>query len=324
MNLSKIGLFLLKFAVSGGLIWLLLRKIDLGPLELRLTGLQSEPLVFALVILFAQLLLTGLRWCIVTQILGVDIRIGLATKLSLIGQLFNQVLPSSVGGDGVRVWLLSREGVPIKRVLVSVICDRLIALVLLVVIAACVLPIIIAEEKEVFPSAQAFTLGLDILTFLGLITLFAWGNNLAAFLARYSIVRPFGILLRELRKIIFSSKRSLEVIFLCIIVQVMIVLSIFFCGEALGIELNWIQLLMLPLILLLSAIPISFAGWGLRESTMVVGLGFVGVTATDALAISISFGLAQFIIGLPGLVLSLVSVYGKKKIGCQSQVFSAK
>lgn len=313
MSLSKVGLFLLKLAVSGGLILLLMRKIDMSPLEARLFSLQPEPVILALVILFGQLLLTGWRWRIVTQVLGVNIKLGLATRLSLIGQFFNQVLPSSVGGDGIRVWLLSREGVPIKQVLVSVVCDRLIALVLLVVMVACVLPIITAQEKALFPSARIMTLGLDAATVLGLTILFIWGDALVTFLAKQSMVRPFGVLIRELRKILFFSKKSPLVAFLCIIVQVMIVLSIFFCGKALSVELSLIQLLMLPLILLLSSIPISFAGWGLRESTMVVGLGFVGVAATDALAISVSFGLAQFIIGLPGLVFSVMSVYGKKR-----------
>jgi hypothetical protein len=59
-------------------------------------------------------------------------------------------------------------------------------------------------------------------------------------------------------------------------------------------------LILVPLILVVSMIPISFAGWGIREGAMVVGLGFVGVASADALAISVAFGLAQIAIGLPG------------------------
>jgi len=66
-------------------------------------------------------------------------------------------------------------------------------------------------------------------------------------------------------------------------------------------------MLMLPLIILISSIPISFAGWGLRESVMVVGLGFAGMPASEALALSVTFGLGLLCIGLPGLVIIMLS-----------------
>jgi len=57
---------------------------------------------------------------------------------------------------------------------------------------------------------------------------------------------------------------------------------------------------------LVSMIPISFGGWGVREGAMVVFFGLVGVPAADALAMSILFGLAALVAGLPGGVLWVV------------------
>jgi len=46
--------------------------------------------------------------------------------------------------------------------------------------------------------------------------------------------------------------------------------------------------------------PISFAGWGVREGATIVGLGLLGIAATDALAVSVAFGCLQLVLGVPG------------------------
>jgi uncharacterized membrane protein YbhN (UPF0104 family) len=57
--------------------------------------------------------------------------------------------------------------------------------------------------------------------------------------------------------------------------------------------------------MLVTMAPISFAGWGVREGAMIVGLGLAGIAAADALAVSVAFGLLQVVLGVPGGVLWL-------------------
>jgi hypothetical protein len=52
-------------------------------------------------------------------------------------------------------------------------------------------------------------------------------------------------------------------------------------------------------------VPISVAGWGIREGAMIVAFGFVGVPEADALVVSILFGLTLIAAGAPGGVLWL-------------------
>jgi len=56
-----------------------------------------------------------------------------------------------------------------------------------------------------------------------------------------------------------------------------------------------------PAVVLLSMIPISLAGWGIRESAMVVIFSLVGLDSSAALSISILFGASMFLAGLPGI-----------------------
>lgn len=70
-------------------------------------------------------------------------------------------------------------------------------------------------------------------------------------------------------------------------------------------NIEWF-VLVLP-VLFVASLPISLAGWGLRESAMVIALGQVGVDAVDAMAISIIFGLSFLLAGIPGGLLWIVT-----------------
>ena len=58
-------------------------------------------------------------------------------------------------------------------------------------------------------------------------------------------------------------------------------------------------------VILVTAIPISFAGWGLREGAMVALFAFAGLDAGTALALSLAFGAAYLVASLPGCALWL-------------------
>lgn len=308
------GVLALKLLVTGVLLWFLFRKVDLGPVASRLASLQAGWGMAALAVLFGQLLLTGVRWYFVGQLIGVSFGLRSATRLILVGQFFNQVLPTSVGGDGVRAWLLTRGGVSIRRSLVSVICDRAAALILLTLIVSCTLPIVILSGAATIPSGRPLAIAIAALTAVGLLFLFAWGQAFSRWLITLLPARPLGVVIRDLRLVLFSSAKSLWVVGLAVVVQAMVVMSIYFCALALRVELGVVHLLILPIIILVSSIPISFAGWGLRESAMVTGLGFAGIAAGDALAISVSFGIAQILIGLPGALVALLTSYRRKDL----------
>ena len=72
-------------------------------------------------------------------------------------------------------------------------------------------------------------------------------------------------------------------------------------ATALQLSLRPLEIfLLLPLVLLMSLLPVSIAGWGVRETAMVGALSFVAVAETDALLLSVLFGLIVMVIGLPG------------------------
>jgi len=64
---------------------------------------------------------------------------------------------------------------------------------------------------------------------------------------------------------------------------------------------------LIPPVILLTAVPISISGWGVREGAMVACLGLAGVPSEEALSISLLLGAVSVIIGLAGGVIWLAS-----------------
>ena len=75
---------------------------------------------------------------------------------------------------------------------------------------------------------------------------------------------------------------------------------------SLGVDLSfgsWVVIA--PPVILIQLVPVSLAGWGVRELGFVVVLAGFGVPAEAALAASLLFGLCMIVVGLPGGLLWL-------------------
>jgi uncharacterized protein (TIRG00374 family) len=288
-----------KAAITLALIGWLLHRIDLAPIMARLGQLDGALILAAVAVMMAQLLLTGWRWKAIAAIIGAPIERALAIRLTLIGQFFNQTLPSAIGGDAVRAWLASREGIPLGKAISGVFADRLVALLLLVAIVGATLPAFHARVPE--PGLRTASIVLVAATVLGVAVLIACGAQVAALLRRYRWTQPLAELAHDLRAVLTAIPAGMPVIAMAIVVHLGVIASVWLAAQALALDVGLLDCLVLvPPIVLVTTLPISIAGWGVRESATVLGFGFIGVAAADALALSVVFGLVQIAIGLPG------------------------
>src|ERR1700682_3915356 len=183
-----------------------------------------------------QLGLVSLRWQHVNHLVGARTRIGQAVRLTFIGEFFNQVLPSGVGGDVMRAWLVSREGVPIGRAVTGVLCDRAVALVVLILIISrtfFLLPALVPHEIPAIDSLRIVALiGISSIA-----ALFFLGAPLSRLLMRYRITESIGKLVRDLRKVLYSPAVSTMIITLGAAVQFLVVATIIVCAQGMSIPL---------------------------------------------------------------------------------------
>jgi uncharacterized membrane protein YbhN (UPF0104 family) len=94
------------------------------------------------------------------------------------------------------------------------------------------------------------------------------------------------------------------------VIHLFSVIAVIVIVEGLGVNLSWGgTMLIIPFITLLMVVPISIAGWGVREGGMVVGLGYLGVVPEEALVLSILYGFSMLLIALPGGIGWLIRRY---------------
>lgn len=138
--MRRMLLFLAKAAISVLLLYLAVRRVNLGSIGERLGTLDLRWMIIILFILSAQMPLLALRWREIVVIYGARLPVTTALKYSFSGQFFNQVLPSTVGGDAVRIWLLARGGAGWQTAVYSVLTDRLAGVSMLGVLVVACLP----------------------------------------------------------------------------------------------------------------------------------------------------------------------------------------
>ena len=127
--------FLVRVLLSGGLLWYLFSKIDLGRIWEILRGARLEYLVYAGLIFFVVNLVLLARWFIFIKALEVTFPARDVVRYYFAGLFGNLFLPSTIGGDILKIYGLCRNSTQKTRVVASVLLDRLSGFAAIVVVS---------------------------------------------------------------------------------------------------------------------------------------------------------------------------------------------
>jgi hypothetical protein len=294
----------LRLLFSASLLAFLLSRMDLGDFQAILDGGALRPILAALAILMILPLVQAQRWRLIAASLDAPLGFGAAAKNVYIGQLFNQILPSSIGGDAVRVWKLA-PAMPIQLALSSVALDRIVALLTVPIILTIGCGMLL---NIVPPGPFRWSLvGMIVLIACGFMALLLADHMpLPRTLARLRIVEVVRAMPAAARRLLLDPVRLVLAVALSIFIHVAVGTSMWLVAGAFGPPPPLAVFLVLaPLIILVTAIPISIGGWGVREGAMITALGLVHMPSSAALTTSIAFGLIMMLVGVPGALLML-------------------
>jgi hypothetical protein len=103
------------------------------------------------------------------------------------------------------------------------------------------------------------------------------------------------------RRVLVSTESGSLILVYSLLNHLMTVTAAWCLAKSVAVPLDWSQALLLVLpVVLIASIPISIAGWGTRETAMVLAFGYAGLPGSDGLIISVLLGLATFATGLIG------------------------
>ena len=261
--------------------------------------------LIAFVLTTAIAALHAQRWRIVMMRLGTMMDFLTAVRLVLIGYFFNQTLPSAMGGDAFRVWGTYRSGIALTTAASSVIIDRFVALLSLMVMIAVGMRWLFDLITE--PLARSLVVLVVACGFVGLAVLLAL-NVIGSRLESWRATRFLLSVAAGTRAVFTSARATIAVASLTITGYVVASWVVHLLAAGLAIDFGVGQaLLLIPLVTLVTVLPVSIGGWGLRESAMVVALGLIGVPAIAAFSLSVLYGLVVLASGIPGGVIWLMS-----------------
>ena len=223
-----------------------------------------------------------------------------------LGFLFNQLLPTAVGGDIVRAYRVRQLGIPMDVAIHSVVLDRLAGIFIAIVGLLALLPF---ANPKLTNGGVTLIACVVIAAVLGAgVMLWALGRSQPS---RFRVIGAFQTAVQEFNASIRSSTRDplilSKILLFSLVGQLLPIISIGLLVIAFNVHLSAIDISIVTLCAMLAAaIPISFAGWGVREGALVFLLGTLGVAAHTAFSISILFGACLAIAAAPGALLLLV------------------
>jgi glycosyltransferase 2 family protein len=312
-------ILLIRIAVSLALLYLALRGINFAAIQVRLSQISIGWIIIAVVIALVQIFIGALRWREISALCGAPLSDMQAFRYNMIGSFFNQTLPSSIGGDAVRLWLVGRTGAGWRAASYSILTDRAVGFIALAVIIVGSLPwsySMIADEKGrlalVFVDAAALAAGVGFLIFGYL----PWG-----WLKRWWPTRHVHACSVIANQVIFSKASGAKITVLSLSIHLLAVVIAWCAVRSIDAPADFEQLFMLtPPIMLITMLPISIAGWGVREATMMVAFGYAGLAPADGTVVSILFGAVYFIVGGMG---GLVWIFSAEKSAGKIEVAAA-
>lgn len=301
--MKKILAFALKAAVTSGLIWLVLRDQDLSAVGDRLSEISALGIVSAIALLAGINVLAARRWVVVMGLFGQALPYRSALRFYFEGLFFNQALPSTVGGDGVRMYRAVKAGLPVAAGVNGVLLDRIAGLFALLGIVALTQPWLYDRVDD---TSARLAFAIVIAAGVGGVFVLILCGRMPGGLMRWSAARGLVGLSNGLAALFRNGAAATEVFGLSVIGHLMMVLAIFILTLDLQLNVSFLDcLILVPGVMLLSAAPISIAGWGVRESIMISALALVGAPETGSLGLSLVYGVIMILIGLVGGVLWL-------------------
>jgi uncharacterized protein (TIRG00374 family) len=269
-------------------------------------------LVSGFVVFFFSYFFSFLRWQMLLKTAGMVIPLKKLIS-SFSGGVFGFFLPTSIGEDLVRTTDLARHTSKVKKIIATVLLDRISGYIglVIVIIPATFFSKNLVTDKTVFTSLAIIVVALV------LILLFLFNNPVYLMISKLFSASGAGKIReavkdthQEIHAFWHRKKVIISNLILSFIIQIIPPVSAYFIALSLGININLIYFfILISIIVAISAIPISMGGLGLRENLFVIYFAKVGVVKESAMAMSL-------------LIFSFMVIYGA--IGGLIYVFTVR
>lgn len=305
---SKKTFLILRLGFLAGSIYILLLIVDL---ELVFSHLMEMPFYTLAVLILLNLFrswLHGLRWQLLNPDLSEQLNMWQYFRLIMIAHSFNLIMPGALGGD------LARTGMTLKKVkkkraenVVAILADRLVGLISILFLGSTAFLITTdIPDRTVFYSFFA-VIYLAIAVIFIILTNSSLHKLLSKHLHRLGRVgtwfnQAIIVWSNALKYFCNNSRKVALSLLLCLPIHGLSFFSAYLLARSLSIQISFFDIsLIISLMWLVTAIPITISGAGVRELSLIYLFSIYGVAAEPATALSLYIYIISLLIGLFGL-----------------------
>lgn len=285
---AYIRAFLSAFVLMSAGIYLF-SSINLDAFAQAIKAIPPKTIALATLAMASSIAISCIRYQLILKTFSVSISWRSAIATNLAGIFGGIMLFQLVGQTLTRASMLRRHGVPFQTVLVSNIYERFIALVWLTALAT-IGAFIVYGSIAVYWSGEAMNLTKFLIYGpLGVLLALTFGaRRILRFMVRRLLLKANLIKLSTNSLLTILMHLSTLVAYVAIVSANASVDPLLLAGASL-------------IVMFSASLPISFAGWGMRELSAVFAFGFIGIDPEIAFATSVVIGLISFVVLLIAL-----------------------
>jgi uncharacterized protein (TIRG00374 family) len=288
---------------SGAIIAYLLWQIDVGRTFDLIRSSNGWDLLAAYAIFLGTTVGMAWRWKALLASKGIYEPIGWLTKLYFMGYAAGQILPTSLGGDALRITAHARRRPDRKgEAAAAVLMERVLGSAGTLVLVAVGLLLAIGRYHNI-----ALVIWLEVIFVIGVGALFIllFSRRANAWLQAREGTRRLARALQSVWLALHGYREKPRVLFTVLAatvgIQMIRIVAIWLCGEAVGVNVSvLVYVVMGPLLFLIMLIPFTINGLGVREAFFIAFLGRFDVDADAAFATGFLFYAIAIGASLPG------------------------
>src|SRR5690554_41206 len=321
--------FLLKILISAVILAILFYKIPLNEILNALN--RAEPgLIFLCVIFYLIIVyLISFQTKYLTKVQNISVSIFQLIKINLITKFYSLFLPGTISGNIVRWYKLSKYGDKTKSAAVVLFSRYLETFMLLYIGTIFFISFLIIKKEYLY--ILLLLAGLIILVLSYILLLNPKALNFCAGVIKkiplpksvYNFSEKFFEAMNKFQELTLSDHfKILLIVFTSHFISVLIY---FMLSKSLNLNIGFIDIAWIrSASVLISMIPVSFAGLGLREGSFLILLGNYGISPTDSVALSFLIFFLLVFISLWGGVVELADFFSLKRENISDEIPSGK
>lgn len=310
MKRQQLGL-ILRLLTAIVLLTLLILIIDRDALIATFLSVDIPLYTLGFVLFIGTILTWTLRWHLLMRAAGEVISYGKSLVTLTISMFFSMFLPTVVGTDLGRVYELGRDSSYRKSKLISsVLLDRLMGLMTISLMA--LIGLVVGSQFAGNQGVNLTVIGTLVVLFGGWVLVFNKRAEKIIFgiLDQLPFVKRFSSQLHKVYTVLDELYRQPRLLAqagsVSIVNSLCTILATLLAARSIGVEISPLYFfIFMPIIWIIMTIPISVSGLGVREGAFIFFFSQVGVTNSDAIAISLLYYSYNVIVGIIGGLLLL-------------------